>query len=168
MFLAAEERPWSKPEVVHFPEADSTRLMGEQDPEASECGCIPTPCSREDFPSQLKPWPPTASWKSPSATSEGIFLLVEFRATSPAPADRHCSREIKRLFLLGRKALRNLDSVLKSRDITMLTKAHIVKTMFFSPVVMYRCESWIKKKAECQRIDPLNCGAGEDSWEFLG
>ena len=74
--------------------------------------------------------------------------MVEFRATSPAPADRHCSREIKRLFLLGRKALRNLDSVLKSRDITLPTKVHIVKVMVF-PVVMYRCESWTIKMAEC-------------------
>ena len=63
-----------------------------------------------------------------------------------------CSHEIKRYLLLGRKALTNLDSILKSRDITLLTKVCIVKAMVF-PVVMYRCESWTIKKAECQKID---------------
>ena len=64
----------------------------------------------------------------------------------------HCSHKIKRQLLLGRKVMTNLDSVLKSRDITLLTKVHPVKTMVF-PVVMYECESWTIKKAECQRID---------------
>ena len=63
-----------------------------------------------------------------------------------------CSHEIKRRLLLGRKAMTNLDSILKSRDITLLTKVHIVKAMVF-PVVMYGCESWTIKKAECRRID---------------
>ena len=67
-------------------------------------------------------------------------------------ADGDCSHEIKRRLLLGRKALTNLDSVLKSRDITSLTKIHIVKAMVFS-VVVYGCESWTIKKAEHQRID---------------
>ena len=67
-------------------------------------------------------------------------------------ADGDCSHEIKRLLLLGRKALTNLDSILESRDITFLTKVHLVKAMVF-PVVMYRCESWTIKKVECQRID---------------
>ena len=71
---------------------------------------------------------------------------------SKITVDSDCSHKIKRRLLLGRKAMINLDSVLKSRDITLLTKVHIVKAMFF-PVVMYRCESWIIKKAECQRID---------------
>ena len=66
--------------------------------------------------------------------------------------DSDCSHEIKRRLLLGRKATTNLDSVLKSKDITLLTKVHIVKATLF-PVVMYRCESWTIKKAECQRID---------------
>ena len=65
---------------------------------------------------------------------------------------RNCSHEVKIHLLLGRKTMTNLDSVLKSRDITLLTKVSIVKTMVF-PVVMYRCESWTIKKAECQRID---------------
>ena len=64
----------------------------------------------------------------------------------------HCSQEIKRHFLLGRKAMTNLDSILKSRDVTLPTKVHLVKAMVF-PVVMYRCESWTIKKAERRRID---------------
>ena len=67
-------------------------------------------------------------------------------------ADGDCSHEIKRHLLLGRKAMTKLDSILKSRDITLLTKVHIVKALVF-PVVMYGCESWTIKKAECQRID---------------
>ena len=73
--------------------------------------------------------------------------------------DGDCSHEIKRCLLLGRKAMTNLDSILKSRDITLLTKIQIVKAMVF-PVVMYKCESWTIKKAELQRID---VGVGEDS-----
>ena len=67
-------------------------------------------------------------------------------------ADGDCSHEIKRHLRLGRKAMTNLDSVLKSRDITLLTKVHLVKAMIF-PVVMYGCKSWTIKKAECQRTD---------------
>ena len=67
-------------------------------------------------------------------------------------ADNDCSHEIKRCLLLGRKVMTNLDSILKSRDITLLTKVHLVKAMVF-PVVMYGCESWTIKKAECQRIN---------------
>ena len=71
---------------------------------------------------------------------------------SKITADGECSHEIKRSLLLGRKAMTNLDSILKSRDITFLTKLHLVKAMIF-PVVMYECESWTIKKAEHQRID---------------
>ena len=76
------------------------------------------------------------------------FILGGSKITS----DSDCSHEIKRCFLLGRKAMTNIDSILKSRDITLPTKAHIVKAMVF-PVVMYIFESWTTKKAECQRID---------------
>ena len=76
--------------------------------------------------------------------------------------DGDCSLEIKRHFLLGRNAMPNPDSILKGRDITLLTKDCIVKAMFF-PVVMYGCENWNIKKAEHRRIDTLNCGAAEDS-----
>ena len=71
---------------------------------------------------------------------------------SKVTVDGDCSHEIKRCLLLGGKAMNNLDSILKSRDITLPTKVHLVKPMVF-PVVMYGCESWTKKKAECQRID---------------
>ena len=71
---------------------------------------------------------------------------------SKITADGDCSHEIKRCLLLGRKAMTNLDSILKSRDITLPTKVHLVKAMVF-PVVMYGCESWTIKKAECRRID---------------
>ena len=71
---------------------------------------------------------------------------------SKITADGDCSHEIKRLLLLGRKAMTNLDSVLKSKNITLLTKVHTVKAIAF-PLVIYRCENWTIKKAECQRID---------------
>ena len=71
---------------------------------------------------------------------------------SKITADSDCSHEIKRRLLLGRKVLTNLDSILKSRDITLPTKVHLVKAMVF-PVVMYGCESWTVKKADCRRID---------------
>ena len=72
------------------------------------------------------------------------FLFLGSKIT----VDGDCSHELRRRLLLGRKAMTNLDSVLKSKDITLLTKVHIVKAMVF-PVVMYRCESWTRKKAEC-------------------
>ena len=81
---------------------------------------------------------------------------------SKITADVDCSHEIKRLLLLGGKAMTNLDSVLKSRDITLSTKAHLVTGIVF-PVFMYGCEIWTIKKAESQRIDAFNCGFGEDS-----
>ena len=77
-------------------------------------------------------------------------------------ADGNCSHEIKRYLLLGRKAMTNLDSISKSRDITLSTKVCLVKAMVF-PVVMYGCESWTVKKAERRRLMLLNCGVGEDS-----
>ena len=78
---------------------------------------------------------------------------------SKITADGDCSHEIKRRLLLGRKAMTNLDSILKSRDIILATKVHLVKAMVF-PLVMYGCESWSIKKAELQRIDAF---VGEDS-----
>ena len=81
---------------------------------------------------------------------------------SKITADGDCSHEIQRRLLLGRKAMINLDSILKSRDITLLTKVHLVKAMVFQ-VVMYGCESWTIKKAEHQKTDALICGVGEDS-----
>ena len=100
---------------------------------------------------------PITSWEIDGETvSDFIFL------GSKITADGDCSHEIKRHLLLGRKAMTNLDNILKSRDITLSTKVNLVKAMVF-PVVMYGCESWTIKKAECQRIDALNCGVGENS-----
>ena len=82
-------------------------------------------------------------------------------------ADGYCSYEIKRCLLFGRKVMTNLDSILKSRDITLSTKVHLVKAMVF-PVVMYGYESWTIKKDDRWRIDALIWGVGEDSWESLG
>ena len=81
---------------------------------------------------------------------------------SKITADGDCGHEIKRRLLLGRKVMTNLDSILKSRDITLPTKLCLVKAMVF-PVVMYGCESWTIKKAERQKPDVLNCGVGKDS-----
>ena len=81
---------------------------------------------------------------------------------SKITADGDYSHEIKRRLLLGRKVMTNLDSILKSRDITVPTKIRLVKAMVF-PVVMYGCESWTVKKAEREELMLLNCGVGEDS-----
>ena len=89
---------------------------------------------------------PITSWQIDGETMKTVtnFILGGSKIT----ADGDCSHEIKRHLLLGRKAMSNLDSILKSRDITLLTKVHLVKAMVF-PVVMYRCESWTIKRAEC-------------------
>ena len=84
---------------------------------------------------------------------------------APKWADGACSHEIKRCLLLGRKVVTNLDSILKSGDIALPTKAHLVKAMVF-PVVMYGCESWTIK-VSTEELMLLNCGIGEDSWESL-
>ena len=93
---------------------------------------------------------PITSWQIDWETMETMvdFIFLGSKIT----ADGDCGREIKRCSLLGRKAMSNLDSILKSRDITLTTKVHLVKAVV-SPVVMYGCESWTIKKAECQRID---------------
>ena len=93
---------------------------------------------------------PITSWKIDGETIEKVteFIFLVFKIT----ADGDCSHEIKRCLFLGRKALTNLDSILKSRDITLPTKIHLVKAMVF-PVVMYGCESWTLKKAEHRRTD---------------
>ena len=81
---------------------------------------------------------------------------------SKITADGDCNHEIKRRLLLGRKVMTNLDSIFKSRGITLPTMVRLVKAMVF-PVVMDGCESWTVKKAECRRLMLLNCGVGEDS-----
>jgi len=93
---------------------------------------------------------PITSWQIDGETVETVtdFIL----GGSKIIEDSDCSHEIKRCLLLGRKAMTNLDSILKSRDITLPRKVHLAKAMVFS-AVMYRCDSWTIKKAECQRID---------------
>ena len=93
---------------------------------------------------------PITSWEIDGGTVETVSDYIFWG--SKITADGDCSHEIKRCLLLGRKAITNLDNILKSRDITLPTKVRIVKAMVF-PVVMYRCESWTVKKVECQRID---------------
>ena len=93
---------------------------------------------------------PITSWQIDGETVETVsdFIFLGSKIT----ADGDCSHEMKRCLLLGRKIMTNLDSIFRSRDITLPTKVHLVKAMVF-PVVMYGCESWTVKKAECQRID---------------
>ena len=93
---------------------------------------------------------PITLWQIDGETVETVRDFIFWG--SKITADGDCSHEIKRHFLLGRKVMTNLDSILKSRDITLPTKVTLVKAMVF-PVVMYGCESWTIKKAECQRID---------------
>ena len=108
---------------------------------------------------------PVTSWQIDGETMETVtdFIFLGSKIT----ADGDCSHEIKRHLLLGRKTMTNLDSILKSRDITLPTKVHLVKAMIF-PVVMYGCESWTIKKVESKELMLLNCGVGEGSWESLG
>ena len=104
---------------------------------------------------------PITSWQIDGKIVEIVtdFIFLDSKIT----ADGDCSHEIKRHLLLGRKVMMNLYSIFKSRDITLPTTVHLVKAMVF-PVVMYGCESWTVKKAECRRrIDAFDCGVGEDS-----
>ena len=101
------------------------------------------------------------SWEIDGETVEMVadFVLLGSKIT----ADGDCSHEIKRRLLLGRKVMTNLDSILKSRGITLPTKVHLVKAMVF-PVVMYGCESWTVKKAECRRIDAFELWCWRRLW----
>ena len=127
---------------------------------------------------------PITSWQIDGQTMETVrgFIFLDSKIT----ADGECTHEIKRCLLLGRKAMTNLDSILKSRDITLPAKVRLVKALVF-PVVMCGCESWTINKAEHQRIDafelwcwrrlvsPLDCKEiqpvhpkGDESWVFIG
>ena len=103
---------------------------------------------------------PITSWQIDGEATERVrdFIFLGSKIT----ADGDCSHEIRRCLLLGRKTVTKLDSILKSRDIILPTKVHLVKAMVF-PVVMYGCESWTIKKAEHQKLMLLNCHFGEDS-----
>ena len=103
---------------------------------------------------------PITSWQIDGETMETVadFIFLGSKIT----ADHDCSHETKRCLLLGRKVVTNLDSILKSRDITLSTKVRLVKAMVF-PVVMYGCESWTIKRLSAKELLLLNCGVGEDS-----
>ena len=103
---------------------------------------------------------PIISWQIDGGTVETVADFIF--GGSKITADDDCSHEIKRHLLLRRKVMTKLDSILKSKDISLSKKVRLVKAMFF-PVVMYGCESWTIKKAECQRMMLLNCGVGDDS-----
>ena len=103
---------------------------------------------------------PITSWQINGEKIETVTDLIF--GGSKITADSDISHKIKRCLFLGRKAMTNLESVLKSRDITLLTKVCILKAMVF-PVIMYRCESWTIKKTESQRTDAFELGVGEDS-----
>ena len=103
---------------------------------------------------------PIISWQIDGETVETLADFLSWG--SKITEDGDCSHEIKRCLLLGRKVMNNLDSILKSRDITLPTKVRLVKAMVF-PVVMYGCESWTVKIAQCRILMLLNCGVGENS-----
>ena len=107
---------------------------------------------------------PINSWQIDGKTMETVtnFIFLGSKITT----NGDCSHKIKWCLLLGRKAVTNLDSILKSRDIALPTKIHLVKAMIF-PVVMYGYESWTMKKLSTEELILLNCGVGEDSWESL-
>jgi len=104
---------------------------------------------------------PITSWEIDGETVETVRDFIFWG--SKITADGECSHEVKRHLLLGRKAMTNLDSILKSRDITLPTKVHLVKAVVF-PVVMYGCESWTIKKAERQRIDAFELWCWKRLW----
>ena len=103
---------------------------------------------------------PITSWQIDGATMETVtgFIVLGSKIT----ADGDCSHKIKRYLLLERKSMTNLDSILKSRDMTLLTKVHLVKAMVF-PVIMYGCESWTRSKLSTDELVLLNYDVGEDS-----
>ena len=128
---------------------------------------------------------PITSWQTDGETVETVSDFIFLG--SKISADGDCSHEIKRCLLLGGKVMTNLDSILKSRDIILSTKVHLVKAIVF-PVVMYGCEGWTVKKAECRRVDafelwcwrrllrlldckeiqPVHLNPGDQSWVFTG
>ena len=108
---------------------------------------------------------PITSWQIDGETMETVTDFIFWG--SKITADGDCRHEIKRCLFLGRKAMTNLDRILKSRDIILLTNVHILYAMVF-PVVMCGCESWTMRKLSAKELMLLNCGVGEDSWESLG
>ena len=108
---------------------------------------------------------PITSWQIDEETMETVWDFIF--SGSKITADGKWNHEIKTYFLLGIKVMTNLDSILKSRDITLQTKVHLVKAMVF-PVVMYGCESWTIKKMRTEELMLLNCGVEEEAWQSIG
>ena len=108
---------------------------------------------------------PITSWQIDGETMETVTNVIFL--VSKVTADGDCSHEIQRRLLLWRKAMIDLDSILKSRDLVLLTKVHLIKAVVF-PVVRYGCKSWTIKKADTEELLLLNYGVGEDSWESCG
>ena len=103
---------------------------------------------------------PVTSWQIDGEIMETVTEFISLG--SKIISDGNCRDKIKRCLLLGRKAMINLDNILKSRDIILLTKVHLVRAMIF-PVVMCGCESWTRRRLSTKELMPLNCGVGEDS-----
>ena len=143
----------AKRNISNLRYADDTTLMAESEEELKSLLTVKEKSEKVGLTlniqkTKIMASDPITSWEIDGETIETVtdFILGGFKIT----ADGDCSHEIKRPLILGRKAMTNLDSILKSRDITLLTKVHLVKAMVF-PVVMYGCESWTIKKAEHQR-----------------
>ena len=128
--------------------------------EESRKGWFRTHCSK----TKIMASSPITSWQIDGETVETVSFIL---GSSKITVDGNCNHEIKGCLLLGRKVMTNLDSILKSRDITLPAKVHLVKAMVF-PVVMYGCESWTIKKAECWRIDAFELWCWRRLWESLG
>ena len=145
----------SRRNINNFRYADNTALMAESKQQKSLLMKVKEESEKVSLKLNIQKTKimasvPITSWQIDEETMEtvtGFIFLV-----SKITANGNCSHEINRHFLLGRKVMTNLDSILKSRDITLPTKVHLVKAVVF-PVVMYRCESWTMKKAERRRID---------------
>ena len=143
--------------------ADDTTLMAESEEELKsrlmkvkeESGKVGLKLNIQK--TKIMPSSPITSWEINGETVADFIFLG-----SKITADGDCSHEIKRCLLLGRKVMTNLDSILRSRDITLSTKVHLVKAMVF-PIVMYGCESWTIKKAEHRKIDAFELWFGEYS-----
>ena len=139
--------------INNFRYADVTTLMAESEQELKSLLMkVKVESEKVGFKLNIQETKIMASGPITSWEIDGETVLDFIFLGSRITADGDCSHEIKRCLFLGRKIMTNLDSILKSRDITLPTKVHLVKAMVF-PVVMYGCESWTVKKAECQRID---------------
>ena len=152
--------------INHLRYADDTTLMAES---KEELRSLLVKVKEESEKAGLKlniqktkimAFSPTTSWQTDGETMETVTDLIS--SGSKITADGDCSHEIKRCLLLGRKAMTNLDSIVKSRDITLPTKVCLIKAVVF-PVVMYGCESWTIKKLSTKELMILNCVVGEDS-----